>query len=156
MTRGRAGGGPEDFDAAFAEIVADLRREGVGLNPPSEAEVTRERAESAADAEDPPPPQPKPPASTWRAHETDIDWSDDNETEHYEPPEPPPLPKLHPISVAAIAAIVVGVALLVLTSWLIPVVWTPVGLACLATGVGTLLLRSRRSPRNDDDNGAQV
>ncbi|WP_424185103.1 hypothetical protein ACOBQX_24865 [Actinokineospora sp. G85] len=152
MTRERSGNDPEDFDAAFAEIVADLRREGVGLNPPSEAEVTRERTESAAED----PPHPKPPASTWRAHETDIDWSDDNENEHYEPPEPPPLPKLHPISVAAIAAIAVGVVLLILASWLLPVVWTPVGLACLATGVGTLLLRSRRSPHNDDDNGAQV
>ncbi|OLR95162.1 hypothetical protein [Actinokineospora bangkokensis] len=158
----RPGDGPEDVEAAFAQIVADLRREGVGLPLPTEAEVTRDRADTADDqppAQPKPPapsPQPKPPASTWRAHDTEIDWNNDNEDEHYEPPEPPPLPRLRPITITALLTITAGIALLVLSSTVLSTIWTPVGIALLAVGIGTLLLTTRRHPRPDDDNGAQV
>lgn len=152
--KGRPGDGPEDVDAAFAEIVADLRREGVGLTLPSEAEVKRDRSESAGEEPQAPPSPPVP--STWRNHETDIDWANDNADEHYEPPEPPPLPRPHPLTIAAFIAVGVGVVLLVLSATVLSTVWTPVGLACVALGVGTLLTRARKTPRDDGDSGAQV
>ncbi|EWC64052.1 hypothetical protein UO65_0579 [Actinokineospora spheciospongiae] len=156
--KGRPGDGPEDVDAAFAEIVADLRREGVGLSLPSEAEVKRDRSDAGDEPAAAPPPAPSSPpvASTWRNHETDIDWADDNADEHYEPPEPPPLPRPHGLTIAAFVAIAAGVALLVLAATVLSTAWTPVGLACVALGVGTLLMRARKTPRDDEDSGAQV
>ncbi|SER37299.1 hypothetical protein [Actinokineospora terrae] len=148
--KGRPGDGPEDVDAAFAQIVADLEREGVGRDIPDLDRTTPE----------PPPDTPAAlPASTWRTHDTEIDWSNDNNDEHYEPPEPPPLPRLRPMTVIAIALMIAGVALLTLSSILNwdARITTPTALVGLAAGIALLLLRARKSPPAlDDDNGAQV
>ncbi|GAA3037505.1 DUF308 domain-containing protein [Actinokineospora globicatena] len=143
--------GPEDVDAAFAQIVADLEREGVGRDLP---EIAKDRV-----PEDPPADVPARPASTWRAHDTEIDWSNDNNDEHYEPPEPPPLPRLRPLTIVAIVLLTGGVVLLTLASILSwdARITTPTALVALAAGIGLLLLRARKSPPAlDDDNGAQV
>ncbi|GAA2968307.1 hypothetical protein [Actinokineospora diospyrosa] len=148
--KSRPGDGPEDVDAAFAQIVADLEREGVGRDIPTLNEVP---------ADPPPDPAPARPASTWRTHDTEYDWSNDNNDEHYEPPEPPPLPRLRPLTVVAIGLLVAGVLLLTLASILNldARITTPIALIGLATGIALLLLRARKSPPPlDDDNGAQV
>ncbi|GGS40443.1 MULTISPECIES: DUF308 domain-containing protein [Actinokineospora] len=153
---GRLGDGrgdsPEDIDAAFAQIVADLEREGVGRALP----------------DDPPAPEPEPepapavpvsPGESWRGYQDEYDAFDDNVDEHYEPPEPPPLPRLRWPTLVAIGMLVVGVVLL-----LLPVITamdgrfaTPVGLVCLGAGIGLLLLRARPTSRLDPgDNGAEV
>ncbi|MBM7776421.1 hypothetical protein JOD54_006625 [Actinokineospora baliensis] len=148
--KSRPGDGPEDVDAAFAQIVADLEREGVGRDLPKIDEDTPAAEE---------PDHTPRPASTWRAHETEVDWSGDNADEHYEPPEPPPLPRLRPLTVVAIGLLVAGVLLLTLASILNldARVTTPIALTGLATGIALLLLRARKTPPPlDDDNGAQV
>ncbi|SDC48675.1 hypothetical protein [Actinokineospora iranica] len=160
--KGRPGDGPEDVDAAFAQIVAGLERDGVGRNLPSEAEVKRDHAESPrpGDADQPAEPPGPPPPTAWRGHDTEIDWSDDNADEHYEPPEPPPLPRLRPATIVAIALLVAGVVLLILPSviGLGARIATPIALLSLASGIGLLLLRARRHPHEypDGDDGAQV
>lgn len=155
---GRLGGdGPDDVDAAFARIVAGLEREGVGRDLAPEPRVRRDEAEGQ-----PPRPEPEPaapPEQAWRGFHADLEWSDDNADEHYEPPEPPPLPRLRPLTVVALALLGSGVLLLVLSAAadLAPRVTTPIALVALASGIGLLLLRVRRSPRHDtDDDGAQV
>ncbi|PPK64178.1 DUF308 domain-containing protein [Actinokineospora auranticolor] len=149
--KSRPGDGPEDVDAAFAQIVADLEREGVGRDLPDDL----------GEPETPPTGTPAlaAPTATWRAHETEIDWADDNENEHYEPPEPPPLPKLRPMTIVALVALVAGVVLLLLPALigLDARIATPAGLIALAAGIALLLLRTRKTPPTDpDDNGAQV
>ncbi|WP_018686278.1 hypothetical protein [Actinokineospora enzanensis] len=148
--KSRPGDGPEDVDAAFAQIVADLEREGVGRNLPE-------------DLTDPEPVEPTlapaPQPSTWRAHDTEIDWANDNE--HYEPPEPPPLPRPRPWTIVALVAVAAGVILLILSPMigLDARITTPVALISLAAGIALLLLRARKTPHNlmdDGDNGAQV
>ncbi|GLZ39206.1 hypothetical protein [Actinokineospora sp. NBRC 105648] len=157
--KGRPGDGPEDVDAAFAEIVADLEREGVGRDVPSEAELRRELREQEPD-QPVDPPRPPAPASSWRAHDTEFDWTDENADEHYEPPEPPPLPRLRPATIVAIVLLVAGVLLLVLPSLigLDARIATPIALVALASGIGLLLLRARKHPHDypDGDDGAQV
>ncbi|WP_026421482.1 hypothetical protein [Actinokineospora inagensis] len=152
--KSRPGDGPEDVDAAFAAIVADLRREGVGLDADLPAELR-----APQEPTDPAPPPAAPATATWRSHETEIDWANENEHEHYEPPEPPPLPRLRPLTIVALAALVGGVLLLALSSLLDldARVTTPAALVCLALGIGLLLFRARKTPpTGDDDNGAQV
>ncbi len=154
--------GPEDVDAAFAEIVEGLRREGVGQDVPSEAK--RESAESGGQSEPDPapsaPPAPAAPPSNWRTHDTEVDWANDNADEHYEPPEPPPLPRLRPATIVAIVLLVAGIVLLVLPSLigLDARIATPIALLSVASGIGLLLLRARKHPHEypDGDDGAQV
>jgi hypothetical protein len=147
---------PEDVDAAFAEIVADLRREGVGVDVPKD-----EPAPAPAD-EEPPPAPAGPPPPGWRGHEADWDWSWGTDEEHYVPPEPPPLPRLRPLTIVALGLLIVGVVLLVVPGimGLDARIATPVGLAALTCGGGMLLLRVRKTPRTDpddpNDNGAQI
>ncbi|HEY8374048.1 MAG TPA: hypothetical protein VIL00_15010 [Pseudonocardiaceae bacterium] len=133
--------GPEDIDAAFAEIVADLEREG-GLNWPSldETETETETSQAA---------EPEP---TNRREEADDD--------HFVPPEPPPLPPLRAPTVAALLLVGVGVLLLVVPGLvgLAPRIGTPLGLIALSAGIGWLVLRARQGPPPDSgwDDGAQV
>ena len=144
MTR-RPGGsdGPEDVDAAFAEIVADLEREGIGSSV----------------VEDDVPPSPGEPTG-WRV--PDVTWVDAVEAEedgHFVPPEPPPLPRLRAGTLFGILLLAVGILLLAGPQLigLAPRVATPLSLVSLAGGIGWLVLRRRQGPPNSDrDDGAQV
>lgn len=147
---------PDDVDAAFAEIVAGLEREGVGRTIP--------------DVDDPPdtpdePPEPAkpagPPPQAWRGHGTaEWDWSWGTEEEHYVPPEPPPLPRLRPLTIVALALVVVGVVLLIIPSLigLDARIATPIALLTITCGGGMLLLRVRKTPKDPDTrtDGAQL
>jgi hypothetical protein len=149
----RPGGsdGPEDVDAAFAEIVADLAREGLGSSvvdaPDAVVEDVRE--------------EPSRSESTgWRV--PDITWDAAVEAEeegHFVPPEPPPLPRLRAGTLFGILLLAVGVLLLAGPQLigLAPRVATPLSLVSLAAGIGWLVLRTRRGPPDSDrDDGAQV
>ena len=146
---------PQDIDAAFAQIVADLQREGIGRSLP-EDEPRRRQTAAPVEEEEPPP---RPAEASWRGYNGEFDTFNDNEDEHYEPPEPPPLPRLRWPTMLAIGLMVVGIVLLVL-----PAVTaldgrfaTPVGLLALAGGIATLLLRARTTSRLEPgDDGAEV
>jgi len=164
---------PEDVDAAFAAIVADLEREGVGRRTPDLDEDLREdladepagessgpEATATARADSVEPAPMRPPQGTWRSHDGEWDWSWGTDEEHYVPPEPPPLPKLRPLTIVALALIVAAVALLVLPGviGLDARIGTPIALVALTCGGAMLLLRVRQSPRDpeDRDDGAQI
>lgn len=152
---------PEDVDAAFAAIVADLEAEGLG----ADIQADTERTEAIPTVEEPDPPapaatgEPTAPIAAWRGHETDWDWSWSADDEHYVPPEPPPLPRLRPMTIVALILIVCGVLLLLgpAVLGLDPRIATPISLLALVCGFGLLFLRIRRTPTDSgDDNGAQV
>lgn len=168
MTR-RPGGsdGPEDVDAAFAEIVADLEREGLGSRL-FDDDFDRELA-----TPDPTPePEPETPRPTgWRPPDTDWDpeaaaksldkaGDDPAEDEHYVPPDPPPLPKLRPGTIFGIVLLAIGIFLLAAPTLigLAPRVATPLALISMAAGIGWLVLRMRQGPPPDSgwDDGAQL
>lgn len=153
MTR-RPGGsdGPEDVDAAFAEIVADLEREGLGSS------VIEERVDPVDLADfDPSPTEP----TGWRV--PNVTWEEAvaaEEEEHYVPPEPPPLPRLRPSTIFGIVLMAIGVFLLAgpQVIGLAPRIATPLALVSLAAGIGWLVLRMRQGPPPGSgwDDGAQV
>jgi hypothetical protein len=161
---------PEDVDAAFAAIVADLEREGVGahlpdlddadaVQKPSARESRESREDEAAAAE--PEPQASPPPSAWRGQEAEWDWSWGTEEEHYVPPDPPPLPRLRPLTLVALALMLAAVVLLVLPGviGLDARIGTPIALVALISGGAMLLLRIRQTPKSPDDDrddGAQI
>lgn len=148
---GRLGDGPDDVDAAFAQIVADLEREGLGRTLPKEP--------PAPEPEPAPEPVARPTEASWRGYQGEHDTFNDNEDEHYEPPEPPPLPKLRLPTMLAIGLLGLGVLLILLPAiaGLDPRYMTPIGLVCMAAGIALLLFRTRTSPRHDPgDNGAEV
>ncbi|MPZ86384.1 MAG: hypothetical protein GEV28_40845 [Actinophytocola sp.] len=164
---------PEDVDAAFAAIVADLEREGVGsrlpdLDDPAEDQPANPpvppSATSQATADDPgaePAPGRRP--ASWRGHDGEWDWTWGTDDEHYVPPEPPPLPRLRPLTIAALVLIVVSVVLLIVPGvvGLDARIGTPIALVALTFGGAMLLLRVRHSPKNQDpdtdrDDGAQI
>lgn len=159
---------PEDVDAAFAAIVADLEREGVGSrlpdldDPADEQAADPPAASTASQADDPgtaPAPGPRP--ASWRGHEGEWDWTWGTEDEHYVPPEPPPLPRLRPLTVVALVLIVAAVALLIVPGviGLNVRIGTPIALVALTCGGAMLLLRVRHSPKDqgtDRDDGAQI
>lgn len=153
---------PEDVDAAFAQIVADLEREGVGATLPDLSKPAEGVAEPEPDPGDEPAasqPVSTAPAATWRGHDGEYDWSWGTDDEHYVPPEPPPLPRLRPLTIVALVLLVLGVGLLAAPGLvgLGPRIGTPIALVALTCGGGMLLLRVRKnSPRDPDDNGAQV
>lgn len=165
MTR-RPGGsdGPEDVDAAFAEIVADLEREGIGASVVEEdldSQAFRDRLDRVepsdfTESTDPAPTDP----TGWRV--PNITWEDAvaaEEDEHYVPPEPPPLPRLRPSTVFGILLMAIGVLLLAgpTVIGLEPRIATPLALVSLTAGIGWLLLRMRQGPPNSGrDDGAQV
>jgi hypothetical protein len=152
---------PEDVDAAFAAIVADLEREGFGADVPTDTEPTEELTTSGQrEAAEPTTGEPTAPITAWRGQEAEWDWSWGSDEEHYVPPEPPPLPRLRPITVLALILVVAGVLLLAAPGviGLDPRVATPISLLALVCGFGLLFLRMRRTPPDPGDhgNGAQV
>ncbi len=182
MSRGKDG--PEDVDATFAEIVADLRAEGVGLFPEGELEKpagkATEKAEKAETAEKPEKAErssekaPRPetseaePEPGWRGGGTSWDktlfegdpagLSDDEG--HFVPPEPPPLPRPRKGAFIVLLFFLLGLLLLIAPT-LIGMgtrLGTPLGILALATAIALLLLRVRQGPPPgaDPHNGAQV
>jgi hypothetical protein len=157
----RPGGsdGPEDVEAAFAEIVASLEREGLGAELVEEEERGRDKPPD-------PPPEPdlpvvqagRPPG--WRTSETEWDPDAVVEDEHFVPPEPPPLPRLRPGTLFGILLLAVGVLLLAAPNviGLAPRIATPLALVSMAAGIGWLVLRMRQGPPPNSgwDNGAQL
>jgi hypothetical protein len=153
---------PEDVDAAFAAIVADLEREGLGSDVQSDTERTEEFTAPRVIPTDVPESAPAPPpepAPSWRGHDAEWDWSWGSDDEHYVPPEPPPLPRLRPVTVLALVLVVAGVLLLIAPGviGLDARIGTPISLLALVCGFGLLFLRIRRTPPDSEhDNGAQI
>ncbi|GGM61485.1 hypothetical protein GCM10012275_35620 [Longimycelium tulufanense] len=142
--------GPEDVDAAFAEIVADLEREG-GLRWPEEAaDGTATTADTAVELARAAPDR----------GEQDPEALEDDPDDHYVPPEPPPFPPLRAPTIGALLLLTAGVVLLVAPSLigLAHRVATPLALIALTCGIGWLVLRMRQDPPADSgwDDGAQV
>ncbi|GAA4614114.1 DUF308 domain-containing protein [Saccharopolyspora hordei] len=145
--------GPEDIDAAFAEIVADLERDATFARWPEDADPGDEDDRT----ETPPAVEPTAVAPVESGPR---DWtpSADEDDEHYVPPEPPPLPTPRAGTLVGIVVVVVGV-LVTLGSGLAGLsgaVALPLGLVLISGGIGWLLLRLRQPPRGSDDDGAQV
>lgn len=141
---GRAGrDGPEDVDAAFAEIVAELEREGVAVKWPDEAAAGPKQAVTDSVSR----PEPAAPAPA-------------DDEDHFIPPEPPPLPALRPATIGAIALIVMGLLLLISTTlFALPAQFTtPFALVAVSAGIGWLVLRMRQGPPPGSgwDDGAQL
>jgi hypothetical protein len=166
MTRGPDG--PEDVDAAFAEIVAGLEREGLGSFLNEEEPLT-----DSADSPDKGPKPPTEPAATtttqaattespgWRTADQDWDWASASDEEHYVPPEPPPFPKPRAGTVVGMLLIAIGLLLLIVPTiiGLGTPIGTPLGLVALAAGIGWLVLRIRHGNPPDHgnrDDGAQI
>jgi hypothetical protein len=148
---------PDDVDAAFAEIVADLEREGVGRSIP---DLDDPPDETPAATPAPAPAPPADPPASWRGHDKDWDWSWGTDDEHYVPPEPPPLPRLRPLTIVALVLIIVGVVLLIVPTviGLDARIATPIALLAVTSGGGMLLLRARQTPKDPDGrgDGAQI
>lgn len=169
MSRGKDG--PEDVDATFAEIVADLRAGGFGL-PEEDTETTAGTADTAGTESRKTPERPadppaveSPPEPGWRSGGTSWDttmFSDDpaDDDEHYVPPEPPPLPRPKLGAFLILLLFLAGLFLLILPGAIGvgPTVATPLGILALATAIALLLLRVRQGPPPgaDPSNGAQV
>ncbi|GDY30371.1 hypothetical protein [Gandjariella thermophila] len=143
----RGSEGPEDVDAAFAEIVAGLERDFGGRWPePAELDEERPSRPAARDAGEPTGmPVPEPPA---------------DDDDHYVPPEPPPFPRLRAGAVVALVLFAIGALLLVAPGavGIAPRVATPLALISLSCGIGWLVLRMRTGPPPDSgpDDGAQL
>jgi hypothetical protein len=172
---------PDDVDAAFAEIVADLEREGVGRTIPDLDDLTDTSELPVTDDPDGTPPTGNPapsgppqglapgrvartprnpadrpradPPSSWRGHDAEWDWSWGTDEDHYVPPEPPPLPKLRPMTILALVLLVLGVVLLIIPTLigLDARIATPIALLSITCGGGMLLLRIRQNPKDPGD-----
>jgi hypothetical protein len=166
-------GGPDDIDAAFSEIVADLRAQGVGdgAGHAQRARSTRdERSRDDAADTGAGGPVPGTAESQWRSSSAGWDSTmfgdtdgmpTESDEEHFVPPEPPPLPKLRKGTIVVLLFFVLGLVLLIAPNavGLSANVALPLGILTLATGLGFLLLRSRNGgppPGSDPANGAQV
>ncbi|OLZ48670.1 hypothetical protein [Amycolatopsis keratiniphila] len=163
MSRGKDG--PEDVDATFAEIVADLRAEGVGLFPDDDP---GKPAEKPAEKTPRPEPSDAEPEPGWRGGGTSWDktlFEDDpagpgDDEGHFVPPEPPPLPRPRKGAFIVLLFFLLGLLLLIAPT-LIGMgtrLGTPLGILALATAIALLLLRVRQGPPPgaDPNNGAQV
>jgi hypothetical protein len=148
---------PEDVDATFAAIVADLRAEGVGEFVDEPVEPRPEKT---------PPAEPEQSEQSWRGGGTGWDDTvlgddpDPGDDEHYIPPEPPPLPRPGKGAFVVLLFFVVGLFLLIAPG-LIGIsqsLGTPLGILALATAIALLLLRVKQGPPDgaDPTNGAQV
>ncbi|WET81902.1 hypothetical protein P3102_12155 [Amycolatopsis sp. QT-25] len=167
MSRGKDG--PEDVDATFAEIVADLRAEGVGLFPKDDLEKPAGKTAEKPAEKTPRPEQPDAePEAGWRGGGTSWDktlFEDDpagpgEDEGHFVPPEPPPLPRPRKGAFVVLLFFVLGLVLLIAPT-LIGMgtrLGTPLGILALATAIALLLLRVRQGPPPgaDPHNGAQV
>ncbi|MCU1679348.1 MAG: hypothetical protein JWQ81_87 [Amycolatopsis sp.] len=167
MSRGKGMDGPEDVDAAFAEIVADLRAEGVGLLPEDTADAEAPTPEKSTNesSNEPEPTERGTTAAGWRGGGTEWDttiFSGDpaDDDEHFVPPEPPPLPRPRKGAFLVLLLFIIGLFLLIAPNLLGigPIQGTPLGILALATGIALLLLRVRQGPPPgaDPSNGAQV
>lgn len=159
---GRTGGSdrPEDVDAAFAEIVADLEREGLGSPERLAAELADTEDEAAGERDERPAAGEAPAGApqAWRGHDAEWDWTWASDEEHYVPPEPPPLPRLRPMTIFALLLLVLGLLLLMVPGviGLDLRVAAPISLIALACGGGLLLLRAKQNPPPPGDDGAQL
>lgn len=148
---------PEDVDAAFAAIVADLRAEGVG-----------EFDDETLEPQQPPRPAgTTPPAGElpWRGGATpweDVVLGNDPspDDEHFVPPEPPPLPRPGKGAFVVLLLFLVGLFLLISPGLIgmSTTVATPLGILALVIALALLLLRVKQGPPDgaDPSNGAQV
>jgi hypothetical protein len=161
MSRGKGADGPEDVDATFAEIVADLRAEGVGLISEDTADAEPATPEKSSHEQEQSPER----GANWRGGGTEWDttiFSNDpaDDDEHFVPPEPPPLPRPRMGAILVLLLFVVGLLLLIVPNLvgLGTASATPLGIMALATGIALLLLRVRQGPPPgaDPSNGAQV
>ncbi|GAA0243289.1 hypothetical protein GCM10010492_48150 [Saccharothrix mutabilis subsp. mutabilis] len=145
--------GPEDVDAAFAEIVAGLEREGVGRTWSEPDDDAFDADEAEAEPAKPTRPEGQPAVAT-----ADDDEEDDDPDDHFVPPEPPPLPALRAGTIAALLLMLLGVVLLVAPGLfgLTAGIGTPLALVVLCSGAGWLVLRIRNGPPQDSgwDDGA--
>ncbi|MFR9729190.1 DUF308 domain-containing protein [Saccharopolyspora sp. MS10] len=164
-TRHENADGPEDIDAAFAEIVAGLERDEPMARWPEEAarpdpEPPRETGPEAAR---PGSVRPDPgPSDAARPGPAPRDWTppaDAPDEGHYEPPEPPPMPRPGLATVGGILLVSLGMTLLLVPGLLGlgATAALPVGLVAVSAGIGWLLFRMRRTPPEDPtDDGAQL
>jgi len=157
---------PDDIDATFAAIVADLRAEGVGLIedvPGPERAPARPEAAETAEPETSAEPEKPPTEAGWRAG--GAPWEDtvlgpdptpDGDDEHYVPPEPPPLPRPGKGAFVVLLFFVLGLLLLIVPgiAGISTTVATPLGILALAIAIALLLLRVKQGPPDGD--GAQV
>ncbi|MEU6127860.1 DUF308 domain-containing protein [Saccharopolyspora sp. NPDC047091] len=148
-TRHENADGPEDIDAAFAEIVAGLEQDEPMARWPEEDRGTGDEA-------------PKPPAAAPEPAAAPRDWTppaDAPDEGHYEPPEPPPMPRPGVGTVGGVLLVALGMTLL-LVPGLLGLGTTPalsIGLVAVSAGIGWLLFRIRRTPPEDPtDDGAQL
>lgn len=155
--------GPEDIDAAFAEIVAGLERDApMSRWPSDDSTEDADTDESDARASGPAPAEPRPDSSGSTAEPAGPrDWTPPAEADdegHYEPPEPPPLPTPRPTTVGGIAVIGIGVILLLVPglAGLGSTLAMPLGLVAISAGISWLLFRIRQSPPDPGDDGAQL
>ncbi|MEV7552433.1 hypothetical protein AB0N89_22720 [Amycolatopsis sp. NPDC089917] len=166
MNRGKDG--PEDVDATFAEIVADLRAEGVGLFPDEDLEKPAGKTAEKPVEKAPGPEAPEAETDPgWRGGGTSWDktlFEDDpasgEDEGHFVPPEPPPLPRPRKGAFVVLLFFLLGLLLLIAPT-LIGMgtrLGTPLGILALATAIALLLLRVRQGPPPgaDPHNGAQV
>lgn len=170
----RVGGtdGPEDVDATFAEIVSDLRAQGVGevdvdemhTNGPDRGRADADKSGEARGRDAAGASAPES-ATSWRDNESEWEevlFGEDpaDDEEHYIPPEPPPLPRPRRGAFVVLLFFVLGLLLLIAPTLLglSGAVGLPLGMLSLATGIGLLLLRVKQGPPegSDPDNGAQV
>ncbi|WP_216216369.1 hypothetical protein [Amycolatopsis aidingensis] len=180
MSRVGGSDGPEDVDATFAEIVADLRAQGVGDGldkggkDTKNTKDTEDTGQSKDGAEKSTPQPPPRPVSDWRSSDTEWDATmldgpqpgqggtagTEDEDEHYVPPEPPPLPKPRKGAIVVLLFFVVALVLLIAPGLvgLSSSVGTPLGLLGLAAAIALLLLRVKQGPPDgaDPSTGAQV
>jgi hypothetical protein len=167
---------PEDVDATFAAIVADLRAEGLGEfldeeenSPPSRPEEQQQRGErpnpEQRRTEQATPPAPEPEESSWRTggkewDETVLGDDPADDDEHYVPPEPPPLPRPGKGAFVVLLFFLVGLFLLIAPTLvgISAAIGTPLGILSLAIAIALLLLRVKQGPPDgaDPTNGAQV
>ncbi|HEX7661074.1 MAG TPA: DUF308 domain-containing protein [Pseudonocardiaceae bacterium] len=166
MTRRSGPDGPEDVDAAFAEIVADLEREGVGVG------MTEEIGPLDLDNDTPTAPiEPANPPSGWRPPDTSWSWTGPGgktgqpeppePEEHYVPPEPPPLPRLRISTIFGLIMMLLGVLLLLAPKviGLNMAIALPLALVSITSGIGWLMMHIKQGPPSgpdSDDDGAQV
>lgn len=149
---------PEDVDATFAAIVADLKAEGVG-----QFEEAEKDSSSSEEPAEPPGPAPgdRDGEGAWRTggatwDETVFGGDPAEDTEHYVPPEPPPLPRPGKGAFVVLLLFVVGLFVLIAPGviGLGANVGTPLGILALAAAIALALLRVKQGPHDGD--GAQV
>jgi hypothetical protein len=166
MSKTSGADGPEDVDATFERIVADLRAEGLGSDSGevSESGTTQTPEDAEPDAEERSERRRSDPAR-WRDNPTDWDETmlgadPATDDEHFVPLEPPPLPRPRKGAFVVLLFFVVGLFLLIAPGLigLNSTIGTPLGMLALAIGIALLLLRVKQGPPDgaDPSNGAQV